>query len=213
MHLIGILVFLPLLTSCVIFSNFQSAETVGKGQGEITPFSSSIFLFSSEESDYGQQNLGVNYAHGIDDNVDVRLQLGTMITGEYPFDLGNFGEYNMVKLGPKFQVSDGPQDIFAVNIPIGKTFDGDFESGDGIFLEPTLLYTNTKLPLKPTLGLKWIKNTESESDFIGINAGVHSPGPPVFRPEVGVLFSPGDEGVVFQFGFGLSFSTTGNEKE
>lgn len=195
----------PMLSSCVIFSNFQSAETVGKKQGEFTPFSSSIFGFGSGDGDYLQQNLGFNYAYGIDDQFDLRFQLGTMLTGEHPFDFSSFGDLNLVKLGPKFQLMDDPNHKMAVNFPVGKSFDGNFEFGDETIIEPTLLYTYAEAPLKPTVGVKWIGGIDSELDLVAINLGVHSPGPPIFRPELGFLFNPGEEGVIVQFGFGFSF--------
>lgn len=71
-NIILAVISITLLSSCAtIYSEFQSAKTVGEGNSEFTPTVSGVAYFENNESGYAQTNVGFQYAYGISDEFDI----------------------------------------------------------------------------------------------------------------------------------------------
>lgn len=116
-----ILIAVTFLPSCVpVFSDLQSARTVGAGQVEMTPFAT----FNEAQTEYG-----TNVAIGITPNFDLRARYEYVSLGDGE-GTGVFG------IGPKFGIVPGRVAAF---VPVGNAFNSDFS--DNWQVQPTLLLT------------------------------------------------------------------------
>lgn len=192
--------------SCApVFSDLQSARTVGKGQHEITPGFSSVNYSEDNESAGVQNELSLNYAYGINDQIDIRLRyFYVWLRG----DDANFGEgVHVVGIGPKISIVENQVAVF---LPIGRAFGQDTEDAPWVF-SPTLLLTQPIVPdkLDLTLGAKYIQILEEGNDgLLAFNLGAAFSTTNVrdwaIRLEYGRLFNPGEMGSFGQFSLGFS---------
>lgn len=191
-------------------SVFQSAKSVGKGNGEAT------LLFTGSRGSYEGESyklfddLGLMGAFGITNNTEVRVRYDRLGDLNEEF----FGEYgiNSLMFGPKFSTESG---IFAIFLPIGFLF------ADGIDpvwnADPTLILS---LPLGEKLMINFsphynfsLEEGEGLNDGIlglnlglGINAGSNW----IIRPEGGISFPVGYDENYYYFGLGITRSLGNN---
>ena len=93
-----LLYLLLTLTGCVtIFSDFQSAETLGEGNFEITPAASGVGLTDDGDSERLQSNYGVQIGVGVADGVDARFRLEIPTIYDEP---SSFGDFIVLAAGP-----------------------------------------------------------------------------------------------------------------
>jgi hypothetical protein len=192
------------LPSCApVFSDLQSARTVGKGNHELTPSYSSVSLSSDGETQGVQNHLGIQYALGLSDKVDLRLRY------EYIWakDDDAFGDgIHVLAAGPKFSVV---KDRVAVFLPVGKPFGEDVEDAPWQF-HPTVLLTAPISPNKVdlTLGTKYILILEDGAEgLLAFNLGAAISSDITkwaIRPEYGRLYNPGEMGSFGQFSIGFT---------
>ncbi len=198
-----LIVSLISLSGCVtIFSEFQDAETMGKGNYEITP-SSSIVTFNDEgSSDHIQTNIGVQAGTGISDQVDLRLRLEVPSIGD---NLDTFGDFWVVGAGLKFQIYEGR---LAGYVPLGLAFGEDIETSETLELQPSLIGT---VPLSNSIdfnpSLKFIVPFENRDNAIALNLGVAFWNDNIgIRPEVGFMRSiEGGDGTFAHYGIGFTY--------
>lgn len=164
------------LNSCMTFTDFQSAKTVGKGNFEIAPNFSLDF-----NKDFRYPNLGFNLDYGVTDRFDMRASFSG-------------GIISMISLAPKVNLI---KDRFSITMPVG-TFlaNKDLDIERVWVYQPTLLMT---LPIRESLELTFapkvvfLRNTSQgwqKPEFApNIGLSYHRPGSFItYRPEVGISF-------------------------
>jgi hypothetical protein len=196
------------LQSCApVFSELQSARTVGKNNFEVTP-SGSITNFKVDgEGERVQNNLGIQMAYGVTPRFDVRLRYERLwIPGEDNFKDG----FNVIGLAPKYSLL---KDRIAFSLLLGKGI-GD-ELRDTWEIHPTMLFSLPLLEDKIDFNFSpkyLIRLAEENSNFMALNTGLSVSGDLKkwsFKPEFGILFSPGDSGFYSHLSLGFSY-TFGN---
>ena len=187
------------------FSELQSARTLGPGRSEITP-SYSIVRSSEDGDSFEQRQLAVHAGIGMSERADLRLRL-ERITAE---DEGEESSaVYVLGVGPKFGLV--PERL-ALYIPVGFAFGDDIDVGETFQTHPTLLGT---VPLSSGLDLtgstKVLVPLSGEGDaLLAFNLGLgigEGRSPVVFRPEIGMLINPGEDGRFWQFSLGVSYQT------
>jgi len=120
------------LTSCApVFSDLQSARTVGKGKVELTPGATNTYAVDSENSSAIQQHFGAQLAYGLTRRLDVRLRYENISTN---FEIPSV---DVLGFGLKYAVVP---DILAVYVPVGGVINKNFEERQ-FQTQPTLLFT------------------------------------------------------------------------
>jgi hypothetical protein len=185
---------------------FMDARPVGKGRGEITPHVSAMGAAFEGESEHLTNNFGIQAIAGLTDRIDVGAGYLRMQPA------GGGGGLNLVGFGPKFGVyaSDERRIHLAVAAPFGFAFGRNVEVSENFIFSPTFLATfplSDRVDLTPSARLH-IPLNEDDERLLGLNIGVGIGDAARrfrVRPEFGVLFNPGEEGVVWFFGGGVSF--------
>ena len=191
-----------LIPGCVpVFSELQSARTVGQNRIEIAPSFSSVHYSEEGETDGAQNHMGMQVAYGITPNIDVRARYEYLWTINDAFEEG----VHIFGIGPKFGIV---KDKIAFYAPIGRALGEDYK--DSWQLHPTLLLTlpvmrdKIDITLSPKYLLLFCEDCD---DLIAINLGLsfstnlHKW---AIRPEYGLLFDPGESGYYGHFSIGLS---------
>lgn len=185
-----------LFQQCVpVFSDLQSARTVGKGNVELTPFYSRTASV--------QSHFGINGAVGVSPTIDLRARFEHVFAFDDSDDL-NSG-VSVLAIGPKFGII--PNRI-AFSLPIGTSF-GEYAS-DNFQIHPTLLLTQPLVQDKfeMTLAPKYlIPFCENCTGNFAANLGLaYSRDLDLWaiRAEYGRLFYP--DGGFGQFSLGFSFN-------
>ena len=183
------LVVLTTVQSCVpVFSDLQSARTVGAGQVELTPFGT----FNE-----GQNEFGANIAIGLSPNIDLRARYEYVSLGEGE-GTGVFG------IGPKFGIIPGR---IAAFLPVGNALNEEYSANWQI--QPTMLLTQPIVPdkLEATLSPKYLVYfCDSCGGLFATNVGLAwgtDLNKWAIRAEYGRAFSDGSVG---QFSLGFSFN-------
>lgn len=187
--IILILPFFFLFQNCVpVFSDLQSARTVGAGQVEVTPFGT----FNEAQNEFG-----ANIAIGLSSNIDLRARYEYVSVGEGE-GTGVFG------FGPKFGIIPGR---IAAFLPVGNALNKEYS--DNWQFQPTLLLTQpiVKDKFEATLSPKYlIYFCDSCGGFFATNLGIAwgtNLNNWAIRAEYGRVFSDGGVG---QFSLGFSFN-------
>jgi hypothetical protein len=198
------------LQSCApVFSDLQSARTVGHNRAEITGSYSSVNYAEDGESDDIQNHTGFQVAYGVSEKTDLRFRYERIWFKEGEFDDG----VSIWGLGPKFSIS--PKKV-AFYIPIGNAFGED--NNDNWQLQPTFLFTlplaNDNIDL--TLAPKYILTFCDEcSDALAFNLGASFGQLDrwALRLEYGLMYSTQEfgEGHYSHLSFGASY-TIGKRK-
>jgi hypothetical protein len=200
---------LLILQGCApVFSELQSARTVGDNRVEFTPSISTVDYTEDGEREGLQNHIGLQAAYGITDKIDIRARYERIWIKEEGIDEG----VSVFGIGPKFSLLENK---IALYIPIGRAF-GD-ETEETWQIHPTLLLTYPAVEdkLDITLSPKYlITLCEGCEDLIAVNLGL-SFGNDLkqwsIRPEYGILFNPGESGYFGQFSIGYSTTFGGNK--
>ena len=200
-----------MVSSCMppVFSELQSARTVGAGELEATAgFSSNFSVFDDEGKQYNEHafdHVGVHLAYGLADRVDMRARL-EYIWIDNGSDPG--GTYNIFGMGPKGAIV---KDRLAVYLPVGFAFGEEIEkTADTWQFHPTLLLTlpiNDHFEFNPSGKVLIPINSEMET-LIAFNIGMGLStdlSKYAIRPEFGLLYNPGEEGHYQHFSLGVTF--------
>lgn len=190
--------FVLSLTRCIV--PYESARMLPKGAFELK--AANTYGVELDESEAALDNVGLGFGlgYGISDRVNAKIRF------ERHFLSDAQGAVNFLSFGPKFALVP---DKFAMMFPVGLYF-GDGNSTWG--LHPGFLFT---LPAKSnrfetTFGARTDIFLESESDLlIGLNLGFgfsNNLDVWAIRPDLGLVFSPGERGSVFTFGVGVNYN-------
>ncbi|MEQ9264835.1 MAG: hypothetical protein RLN81_06410 [Balneolaceae bacterium] len=197
-----LILFVFLTSNCVtIFSEFQSADTLGKGNTEITPAASIVNFSNDGESDHIQTNMGVQVGYGVSEVTDLRFRFEAPSYGD---DLSTFGEIFAVGFGPKIQLIE---DKVAAYMPLGFAFGEDIETSETFEIHPSVLMTfpiNETTELNPSM--KLIMPFDDRDAALALNLGVGFWNDNIgLRPEIGIMKSLEEgDGTFVHFGVGLS---------
>lgn len=194
-----------LLNSCApVFSELQSARTVGKGNIEATGSYSTVSISNDGERNHAQDHFGLQLAYGISDKIDLRARY-EYIWGEADVTANVFG------IGPKFSIV---KDRLAGYLPLGFAFGGSIEESSKTWqIQPTIIATFPVvdfLDINPSFKVlfPFAKDTET-SIALNLGLGFKLSNKFTIRPEYGILFSPGDEGSFGQFSIGMTITPKG----
>lgn len=188
---LGIVSFSTILHSCFpVFSELQSARTVGKNRVEITPNATVATDGWGEQYEFGGQ-----LAYGITSKFDMRFK--------YEYVEG----VNAIAIAPKISLRENK---IAFTVPIGTAFTYGFKETYGLNIHPTFLFT--ACPLKDKIDLTFspkllLSFSDSPTASLALNFS------PAFsrnlknwaiRPEIGALV--GNGGLALQLSMGLSIA-------
>jgi hypothetical protein len=184
---------------------FQDAHLVGPGRVQITPSFSGTGFSDEGESNYQGSTFGAQAEIGVSE----RASLGVGYA-RFEADEGG-GGLNTIAFGPKIGVV---KDRFAVAIPASFAFEEDIGVSDTWQLHPMALFTapvSDRIDFNPSarLLIPLCEECDFSDTLVGFGAGFGvRPRPSVtVRPEFGVLFNPGESGVVWTLGVGVSVRT------
>ncbi len=189
-----------------VFSELQSARTVGKNRVELLPHYTRSFFSADGETDGVQSHLGIQAAYGITDKFDLRLRFEHIWLGDE--DDGT----QVIGIGPKLNIVD---EIFSGYVSVGRAL-GEGSDNSWI-IQPTALVTWPAVDhiLDINLSPKYLLTLgEDQSDYFAANLGLAvstNLDRWAVRPEYGMCFplAEGSEGNFGQFSIGFSY-TIGN---
>jgi len=203
--------FLMFLTnSCApVFSEMQSAGTVGEGKMDGTVSYSSVGFSGEGESGHVQKHIDAQAAFGISENIDIRSRYSYVwVKGE---DVGSIDDVsiNILSFGPKFSFI---KNRLSAYLPIGFAFGEDISSSETFQIHPTILGTypiTNRVEINPSAKVLFPLNENGGDTTIAFNLGLgfDITNGIKLRPEYGILFNPGEDGHFSHFGIGLTFSS------
>jgi hypothetical protein len=188
-----------------VFSDLQSAKLVGKGHVEVTASGSTVSFSGDEGTSHIQDQVGIQIATGLSGQLDLRARY------EYIWVADDGPSVHVLGFGPKFQFL---KNHIAGYLPVGFAFGSDIdEVGDTWQIHPTLLLTaNAHRNLEINGSAKYIipLSGDGGDNLLAFNLGLGF-GPDLerwaIRPELGLLFNPGEEGHFTHFSLGVSYKT------
>jgi hypothetical protein len=195
-----------ILAGCApVFSELQSARTVGKNRLELTPAYSAAYATVEEmKGEKMQSHIGVRANYGLTSRFDVGLRYERIwLTEEAEADRG----ISIVGVSAKMALLENR---VAVSLPLGRALGED--SKDSWQLHPTLLLTLPAVPDKVdiTLAPKYLLTfCEDCEDLFAVNIGLalsNDLNKWAIRPEYGLLYNPGEKGHYSQFSLGITFA-------
>lgn len=191
-----------------VFSDLQSAKLVGQNEIEVTPHASAVFLDDDEDDNSGLEHyssqVGLQFAYGVNNSLDFRLRY------ELVRPPGTDGEWglNIFGFGPKTSLVT---DRIALFVPIGFAWGADIKTSESWQIHPTLLFTTVQndVEINASTKLMVALSSSGADPCVAFNAGLGFPGVHsslVFRPEIGVMFSPGNSGHLLHISLGVTYS-------
>lgn len=201
--LLQAVISLGLVSCSPVFSDLQSARTVGQGRVEVTPHYTSASVSDGESSESIQRHIGLQAAIGITPRFDIRIRYeNAWLEG------AGFGDgISILAVGPKVSLLENH---IALSVPMGRALgEGTLESWQ---IHPTLILSLPAIPDKidVTLAPKYLMRLCGECEnFIAVNMGLAISSNLrnwAIRPEFGLLYNPGEPGHFAQFSVGVSKS-------
>ncbi|MEZ4688176.1 MAG: hypothetical protein R3B47_19575 [Bacteroidia bacterium] len=198
--LLAFVVFCLTQQSCApIFSEFQTARTVGKDKLEIVPFYSHLGEIDNGNTYSLQSHGGLQFAYGFCSNFDLRARFDVIGAdgwgeGRSAFSIG--GKYSII------------EDRLSVFLPVGRALGEN--TSDSWQIQPTAFLTVPVLEnrLDATIGPKYVFTFgQNTRNYAGANLGLSFStdiNKWAIRPEYGILFNPDQSGLITQFGIGFS---------
>ncbi len=199
---------LSLLDACVvpINSSYESARMLEKGGTEFMGHYTHYSFSDNGESDAINNNFGIRIGYGITDKVDVKLRYIRLV----PVEEGASG-INYIDVAPKVGIVP---DWFAAALPIGLYF---AEDETEFVISPKLLFTYPAgKRFEATLATKADIFPEDDGNvYLGLNLGLglsQNLDKWALRPELGLMVDPGESGLAFSFGIGLTAALPGRNR-
>lgn len=187
-----------------VFSDLQSARLVEPGQVEVTPAAGRVSWREDGESEHVQNQFGIHMATGLARSVDLRVRLESV---RIPQEDTPDGSVWVAGAGPKFSLV---RDRLAFSLPVGFAFGEDIEVSKTWAVHPTLHFT---LPAgrsaEVNASAKYLipLHDDGGDNLAAVNLGL-ALGRDVrrwaIRPEVGILFNPGEPGLFWHASLGFT---------
>lgn len=199
---------LVLASGCAApFSDLQDARIVAKGKVQVTPSFSLNTQSLEGETEHVQNIFGGQAAFGVTDNAELRAGFARV-------DWKRNGGVNVFGLGPKFCLV---RDRLAAYFPVGFAFDDEVKTAETWETHPTLIFTaqphrvveiNPSAKLLLPLSSGGSPNVARDPRIVlNLGFGISNDHEVwALRPEIGLLFNPGDDGVWAAYSLGVSFS-------
>jgi hypothetical protein len=181
---------------------YQDARIVRPGQVEITPSISPIFITSGGDTEHVGTQLGAHAIFGAADRVDFGIGYA-----RFEVDDEAAGGTNVLGFGPRYGLVRGRLTAAA---PVGFAFGGGADAGDSFQVQPALLFTTPigqNADFNPSVRLL-VPFCDGCDTMVGFNFGLglgSRTGQMRVRPEIGFVVNPGERGVTWSFGLGVSF--------
>jgi hypothetical protein len=179
----------------------QSARILPRGEWELTPSFSYVSFSIEDESDHIQDQYGVRVGYGLSDAAELRATFEHIAVEDEP------NSFNMLGVGVKFGLV---RDQIALYLPVGLLFGEDLDVSETWTIAPTLLATlrpSQRFELTPSLKAIYPFASEDPELFLGfhLGAGISTDLDRwAFRPELGLVKNPGEEGTTWGFTVGFS---------
>lgn len=190
-------------------SVFQSANAVGKGNGEFTLLYSNVGYGIDGNSEKYFDNLGLIAGLGITELTEIRVRYDRLGYFSEGMDYG----INNLMIGPKFSGQSG---IFAIYLPVGFAFSEG--SGNSWLANPAFLFSirlgeKVSLNINPNYAFSLESGSNFENGLLGlpIGFGINLGESWILRPEGGITFELGYSGNFYNFGLGISRKLGKNE--
>lgn len=186
------------LTRCVV--PYESARMLPKGDTELKAAFTHASQHLDGESGALNNGFGVGLGYGATDNINLKIRY------ERIFPEGSDGEgINFFSFGPKFALKHNK---IAAMLPIGAYF---VEGENTWMMNPALLFTASRNEkFEATFGLRGDIFFEEGADFLmGLNVGLglsENLDRWAIRPDFGLVFNPGEKGVLLTFGLGVNYN-------
>ncbi len=209
-QLVVLIIATTLLSSCApVFSDMQSARTVGKNRVELTPSYSKVKFNYDGESEVYQTQAGMQVAYGLTSKIDIRARY------EYlRFDmlnsfaiLGSNNKAQVFGIGPKLNVIN---QYLSIYLPFGRAF-GEY-ADDSWQFHPTIIATipavKNKLDINSSVKYLVPLQAESQDNLLAFNFGLalsNNLNRWAIRPEYGILMNPTGDGYFNHLSLGISY--------
>jgi hypothetical protein len=199
---IGVSPLATLLTGCLPFlADHQSARILPRGEMEFTPSFSHVSLSSDGDTEHIQDQFGARLGYGLSERVDVRA------TFEHISINQDAGSLNLVGVGAKFGLLPG---LVAFYLPIGFVTGENVDESETWTVAPTLLATwrgGPQFEVTPSIKAIYPFAAEDPELFLGVHLGMGLSSNLerwAFRPEIGLVKNPGEDGTTWGFTLGIS---------
>lgn len=201
--MISLFLLMMLCNSCApVFSDLQSARTVGDGNLELSGHYSSYSFSGDNGSGSTNDNFGVQLVYGLSSKVDLAARYERL---NFEQGDGDDSGLNIVGIGPKISMV---KNKFALFFPFGRALGEDSE--DSWQLQPTAVVTFPAVANKIDINIspKYIFQFCDDCDsFVALNIGGHFSNDLSdwsIRAEYGQLYNPGEDGHFSQFSVGFA---------
>lgn len=202
-------IFLVLLCSpsCApVFSELQSARTVGQNRAEFTPMYSSTSFGEDGESNGIQDHIGMHVAYGVTEEIDIRARIERLWLKDGSFSDG----VSIIALGPKISLVENQ---IAFSLPIGRALGEN--TNDSWQLQPSLLFSAQAITdkLEFTVAPKYVVQAcKGCENLVAVNFGFaisDNLNTWAIRPEYGLIYNPNETGHYAHFSVGVSAAIGG----
>lgn len=194
------------------FSDLQNARIVPKGDVQVTPSFSATTFSDEGETKHVQNVYGMQAAFGVNEVAEVRVGFARV-------DWKNNGGVNVIGLGPKVCLV---HDHVAAYIPVGLSFEDGVKTSETWEAHPTVIFTtqpNRVVEINPSVKLLLplsggANDPVARDPRVALNLGFgisNNVDVWALRPEIGVMFNPGDEGVFAAYSLGVSVCPGGRD--
>jgi hypothetical protein len=192
-----------LVTTSACAPAFSDARMLRPGQVEITPAVNAVGITENGDSTHTYNEYGARLLFGVGPRVNVGVGYARSDVLE-KFGLGDFG-FNTLAFGPKFSLVP---DRIAVAMPVGFSFGEEMSVSDTFQIHPTLLMTvplGEHVDFNPAVRLL-VPTCDNCDTLIAFHAGfgLRTGRRVVVRPEVAFVVDPGEDGVLWTLGVGVS---------
>lgn len=200
--LVGMLVSIASTSYAQYSAVFQSAKSIGKGNGEFSLLYSNIGYANDGLSEKILDNLGLLAGFGVTDLTEIRVRYDRLGYFSEGMELG----LNTLMVGPKFSEES---DLFAIYLPVGFAFsegNGNSWMANPAFLFSISLGEKVLLNINPNYAFSLEKGNNFEDGLLGIPLGlaINLGESWILRPEGGITFEMGYSGKYYNFGLGIS---------
>lgn len=194
--------FFLLLQSCVpVFSELQSARTVGRNRVEFTPSYSGVTSRNGPDIEDVESHWGMQATYGITESIDLKVRYEAILPKR-----DSATSIHVLGIGEKFSLV---KDRLALSLSIGRALGEQYD--DTWQMHPGILFTwpAIKDKLDINLSSRYLVRFSDPHNLLAFNFGftiskkLHNWS---IRPEYGVLYNPGNKGHYSHVSMGASFT-------